>query len=45
MTDASADDLIDKGGRARLRKRLLRSVKHDTDVKATEVLFTDVAVQ
>jgi flagellar basal body-associated protein FliL len=45
MTDASADDLIDKTGRARLCKRLLRSVKHETDVKATKVLFTDMAVQ
>ena len=45
MTDASADDLIDRGGRARVRKRLLRSIQHDTDVKAEEVLFTDMAVQ
>jgi flagellar basal body-associated protein FliL len=45
MTDASADDLIDKAGRARVRRRVLRSVRHDTDVKATKVLFTDVAVQ
>ncbi len=45
LTDASADDLIDRKGRARLRKQLLRSVRHDTDVKATKVLFTDVAVQ
>ena len=45
MTDASADDLIDRGGRARLRKRLLRSLRRDTDVNAKKVLFTDVAVQ
>jgi len=45
MTDASADDLIDRKGRAKLRKRLLRSVRHETDVKASKVLFTDVAVQ
>ena len=45
MTDSSADDLIDQAGRARLRKRLLRSVRHETDVKAKKVLFTDVAVQ
>ena len=45
LTDASADDLIDRKGRSRLSKRLLRSVRHDTDVKATKVLFTDVAVQ
>ncbi len=45
MTDASADDLIDRRGRARLRRRLLRSVRHDTDVKAQKVLSTDVAVQ
>jgi flagellar basal body-associated protein FliL len=45
MTNSSADDLIDKTGRARLRRQLLRSVRHETDVKAKKVLFTDVAVQ
>ena len=45
LTDASADDLIGKAGRAKLLKQLLRSVRHETDVKATKVLFTDVAVQ
>ncbi len=45
MTDASADDLIDRDGRARLRRRLVRSVRRATDVEAKKVLFTDMAVQ
>jgi flagellar basal body-associated protein FliL len=44
-TEGKADDLIDRGGRARLRKRLLKSIRRETDVKAQDVLFPDVAVQ
>lgn len=44
-TNASADDLVDRGGRNRLRKRLLKSIRRETDVKAQDVLFPDVAVQ
>jgi flagellar basal body-associated protein FliL len=44
-TNGNADDLIDRGGRSRLRKRLLKSIRRETDVKAEDVLFPDVAVQ
>lgn len=44
-TDLNADELIDRGGRKRIRERLLKSIRKETDVKAEDVLFTDVAVQ
>lgn len=45
LTGADADDLIDRPGRASLKKRIVKAIEHDTDVKVDEVLFTDVAVQ
>ncbi len=45
LTDAKADDLIDEKGRKRLKATVLHHIEEETDVKAHEVLFTDVAVQ
>jgi flagellar basal body-associated protein FliL len=44
-TDLNADDLIDRSGRKRIREHLLKLIRSHTDVKAEDVLFTDVAVQ
>jgi flagellar FliL protein len=45
LTGNSADALVSTGGRRKLKARLLASIRHRTDVKVDEVLFTDVAVQ
>jgi flagellar FliL protein len=45
LTDGSADSLVSEHGREKLKSQILRSIKRKTDVKAEEVLFTDVAVQ
>ena len=45
VTDAGARDLTDRRRRAKLREECLKEIKAHTDVKAHEVLFTDVAVQ
>jgi len=45
VTDAQSTDLTNRRRRTRLRKRLLKAIKAETDVKPTAVLFTDVAVQ
>jgi len=45
ITDASAKDLVERKRRAKLRAQVLKAIKAHTDVKANDVLFTDVAVQ
>jgi flagellar FliL protein len=45
ITDASKNDLVNRKRRAKLRAKVLKSIKAHTDVKANDVLFTDVAVQ
>jgi flagellar FliL protein len=45
ITDASAKDLTSKKRREKLRATVLKAIKAHTDVKANDVLFTDVAVQ
>lgn len=45
ITDATGARLISRSGRERLKRRILKQIIKTTDVKATEVLFTDVAVQ
>jgi flagellar basal body-associated protein FliL len=45
VTDASSDDLTNRKRRAKLRDRVLKAIRAHTDVKANDVLFTDVAVQ
>jgi flagellar FliL protein len=45
LTDASDKDLVDREGRERIKKKILKSIKEHTDVHAEEVLFPDVTVQ
>jgi flagellar basal body-associated protein FliL len=45
ITDLSAHDLTNRKERGRVRARILKAIKAHTDVKANDVLFTDVAVQ
>ncbi len=45
LTDADADELVDRHGRHGLKKRILKLILRHTDVKAEEVVFTDIAVQ
>jgi flagellar FliL protein len=45
VTHDDADDLVTRKGRNKLKKKLLKSIKKDTDVKVEEILFTDLAVQ
>ncbi len=45
VTDLSAADLTNKKRRTRLRKRLLKEIRANTDVSPNDVLLTDVAVQ
>jgi flagellar basal body-associated protein FliL len=45
LTGVDADKLVDPGEREHLKEKLLRAIKKHSDVRAEEVLFTDVAVQ
>ena len=45
LTDVSDQDLIDREGRERIKKHILKSIKEHTDVHVEEVLFPDVTVQ
>jgi flagellar basal body-associated protein FliL len=45
LTDSSADDLVSRKGRREIKERILRTIRKTTDVKAGELLLTDVAVQ
>lgn len=45
LTDAKADDLITARGRTHVKEEILKDLKAHTDVKADDVLFTDVTVQ
>ena len=45
VTDAGAEDLTKRKQRRHLSEEVLKEIKSHTDVKAHEVLFTDVAVQ
>jgi len=45
LTDESDHDLIDRAGRERLKKRIIKAIDARTDVHVEDVLFTDVAVQ
>ncbi len=45
LTDAQDRDLINAKGRHKLQRRILKLIRSNTDVKADEVLFTDVTVQ
>jgi flagellar FliL protein len=45
LMDVSGAKIIKRKGREQLKKRILKTILKTTDVKAKEVLFTDVAVQ
>jgi flagellar FliL protein len=45
LTDSSADDLVSRKGRREIKERILKTIRKTTDVKAGELLLTDVAVQ
>ena len=45
ITDTNAGQLVSRKGRNALKARILKSLRHRTDVKVNDVLFTDVAVQ
>ena len=45
ITDAPAEQLIDRQGRHDLKRRVTAAIERSTDVKVDDVLFTDVAVQ
>jgi flagellar FliL protein len=45
LMDVSGAKIIQRKGRLQLKKRILKTILKKTDVKAKEVLFTDVAVQ
>jgi flagellar protein FliL len=45
LTDATAEQLIDRHEREELKEKVAKKIKKSTDVKVHHVLFTDVAVQ
>jgi flagellar basal body-associated protein FliL len=45
LTGVSANRLVRRSGRKKLKAKLLKRIKAHTDVHAEDVLFTDVAVQ
>ena len=45
LSDAPGKRIIKRSGREKLKKRILKLILKKTDVKAHDVLFTDVAVQ
>jgi hypothetical protein len=45
LTGLPSSDLIDRPKRNTIEKKILTDLQKKTDVKVTEVLFTDVVVQ
>jgi len=45
LSDVPGSRIIKRAGREKLKKRILKQIIKHTDVKAHNVLFTDVAVQ
>ena len=45
LTNAADHDLIQRDGRERIKKQILKAIKDHTDVHVEEVLFPDVTVQ
>lgn len=45
VTRVGSRELVNRRGRRRLKNRILQAIHRDTDVRAEQVLFTDVAVQ
>jgi flagellar FliL protein len=45
ITDTRPEGLVSRKGRNALKAKILKGLRRRTDVKANDVLFTDVAVQ
>jgi flagellar FliL protein len=45
LTNAADHELIQRHGREKIKKKILKSIKEHTDVHVEEVLFPDVTVQ
>jgi flagellar basal body-associated protein FliL len=45
VTDQSGDELIGASGREKIKQEILAGIRRRTDVKVTDVLLPDVAVQ
>ena len=45
LTNATDHELIQRAGREKIKKKILKSIKEHTDVHVEEVLFPDVTVQ
>jgi flagellar FliL protein len=45
VTDQTSHALVDPDGRQALEQKILQTIRAQTDVKVSDVLFTDVAVQ
>jgi flagellar basal body-associated protein FliL len=45
VTDKSSQALISASGRGELKHEILATIRRKTDVKVSDILFTDVAVQ
>jgi hypothetical protein len=45
VTDQTKATLISPAGRSQLEHQILVAIRHGTDVKVDQILFTDVAVQ
>jgi flagellar basal body-associated protein FliL len=45
LTDAKDQDLVSRKGRDAMKKQILKGIHDHTDVKADDILFTDVTVQ
>lgn len=45
VTNDTSATLVDQTGRVQLEQKILKEITTQTDVKITDVLFTDVAVQ
>jgi len=45
VTDDSSTQLLSASGRSQLEQTILHTINTTTDVKVTEILFTDLAVQ
>ena len=45
LTNASDHELIQREGREKIKKQILKSIKEHTDMKVEEILFPDVTVQ
>jgi flagellar FliL protein len=45
ITNDTSKQLVDESGRTALQQQILHDIESKTDVKVSDVLFTDVAVQ